>query len=315
LRRLRQEGAAIVYVTHRLDEVFELADRVTVLRNGRRIGTSATASLTRRELVRQIIGRDVDEAPVHRGDGGGAPVLELEDVVVERVGPVSLTVREGEIVGLVGLLGAGHEQIGRVVFGLLSPASGTVRLRGERLERGRIGAAIGRRVGFVSSKRAEESLAPTLTVRENLFLNPRLAGGRELRPVWPRAERAQAARAMEAFSVRPAGSADRVVTGLSGGNQQKVVLARWLRERRVLLVLEEPTMGVDVGAKLEIYGLLDASARQGTSVLVVSSDFEEVTRVCDRALVFSGGRVVAGIPRAELSVGRLTALALGSDPR
>jgi ribose transport system ATP-binding protein len=237
-------------------------------------------------------------------------VLRVKELVADGVGPVSLSVSRGEIVGLVGLIGAGHEQVGRAVFGLLRPRGGSLELEGRPLAPGRIGQAVRRRIGFVSSKRGEDSLAPTLTVRENLYLNPSLDGGRELRLVSPRRERARANALIGTFGVQPQSCGERLVTGLSGGNQQKVVLARWLESPRALLVLEEPTMGVDVGAKAEIYDLLARFAANGTAAVVVSSDFEEVTRICDRALVFSRGRVIAEIGREGLSVERLTSLAL-----
>jgi ribose transport system ATP-binding protein len=313
LRRLREAGTGIVYVTHRLDEVFALADRVTVLRNGRNVATLPARGLSRREVVRLITGHDLVERYVQARAARGDAVLRVDKLVADGVGPVSLSVNRGEIVGLVGLIGAGHEQVGRVVFGLLRSRRGSLELEGKPLAPGRTRQAVRRRIGFVSSRRGEESLAPTLTVRENLYLNPSLDGGRELRLVSRRRERARANALIRTFGVQPQSCGERLVTGLSGGNQQKVVLARWLESPRAMLVLEEPTMGVDVGAKVEIYDLLARSAVNGTAVLVVSSDFEEVTRICDRALVFSRGRVIAEIGRGALSVERLTSLAL-ADP-
>jgi ribose transport system ATP-binding protein len=312
LRRLRAEGIGIIYVTHRLDEVFRIADRVTVLRDGRRIWSGAVAETTPSALVQAIIGRRLDDLFEELPSPATGAVLVVRDLVARRVGPVSLRVGAGEILGLVGLRGAGHDVVGRTLFGDIRLESGQILLGGEPLHPAGPGAAIARRVGFVSSKRREESIAPSLAVRENLFMNPTLLGGGPLQPIHPARERAQAQRVLQRLSVRPPDTERPIIT-LSGGNQQKVVVSRWMEAGSRLLVLEEPTFGVDVGSKAEIYGLLRNALASGLAVLLVSSDFEEVAGLCHRALVFDRGRVTAELRRAELSVARLTEAATGAD--
>ena len=310
LDRLRQQGMGIVYVSHRLDEVFRVADRVTVLRDGRNVRTARVADITPDSLVTDIVGRALDTWAAPLMISSGEIVLDVEDLSVEGAGPVSLSVHAGEVLALVGLRGAGHDKVGRTVFGALPPDAGTIRVSGKVLTKAKPEQAMAAGVGFVSSKRAEESLAADLAMRENLFLNATITGHALLQPMRPAREAQAAHRLIQQFSIRP-DDPERPITTLSGGNQQKVVVARWLAAGVILLILEEPTIGVDVGSKAEIYALLQEALRIGMGVLLISSDFEEVDRLAHRALVFDRGKVVAEIDRAELSVGRLTRLASG----
>jgi ribose transport system ATP-binding protein len=230
--------------------------------------------------------------------------------VVESIGPVSFRARPGEILGLVGLRGAGHHAIGRAIFGALAPSSGTMALDGRTVAFDAPDAAMAAGIGFVSSKRGEESLAANMAVRENLFLNPVLTGHPLLRLMQPRDERRATGDLIRRFSIRP-NDGERPVATLSGGNQQKVVVARWLAAKVRLLVLEEPTIGVDVGSKAEIYALLQQALASGMAVLLISSDFEEIERVCHRALVFNRGRISAEVDRADLGTPLLTLLTSG----
>jgi ribose transport system ATP-binding protein len=237
-------------------------------------------------------------------------VFEVKDAVAERVGPVSFTVAAGETLGLVGLRGAGHHTIGRAIFGQIPLSSGHVLLDGEPIDPANSADAMSKKIGFVSSRRAEESLAASMVVRENVYMNPVATGKGVLAPIGRRGEYTDSKAVLDRFSVKPP-DPERVIATLSGGNQQKVVVARWMEAEVRLLVLEEPTIGVDVGSKAEIYHLLQQSLRKGLAVLLISSDFEEVERICHRALIFSRGHVVGEIPRNELTISRLTAYASG----
>jgi ribose transport system ATP-binding protein len=310
LRRLRANGIGIIYVTHRLDEIFRIADRATVLRDGRRVDTVAVGHTTPAELVRMIVGRSMSEAFVAPTAATSRVVLSVENAVAERVGPVSFTVAAGETLGLVGLRGAGHHTIGRAIFGSVPLAAGHVFLNGQRVDAADPAQAMRNRIGFVSSRRAEESIAANMAVRENLYMNPAAKGKGVLEPIGRRAETGEAQAALKRFSIKAEGP-EQLVATLSGGNQQKVVVARWMEAKVDLLVLEEPTIGVDVGSKSEIYHLLQESLQRGMAVLLISSDFEEVERVCHRALVFSRGRVVIEIPGDQLTVANLTTSAAG----
>ncbi|SDB54646.1 sugar ABC transporter ATP-binding protein [Bauldia litoralis] len=307
LQRLRGQGLGIIYVTHRLDEVFRIADTVTVLRDGKVVSSRPVGETTPQGLVMDIVGRGIEELfPAIRHDIGDV-VLAVEDLKSKSVGPVSFEVAAGEILGLVGLRSAGHDVVGRIIAGALPSRSGDIRLDGKRLTLDDSHDAIVEGIGFVSSKRTEESICAGLAVRENLFPDPDLAG---ISVIGTQRERQMATDALDTFDVRPRDT-ERPIATLSGGNQQKVVIARWLTVGRRVLVLEEPTTGVDVGAKAEIYRLLNEALSRKLAVLLVSSDFEEVAGLSDRALVFSRGQTVAEVPRADLSVERLTALASG----
>jgi len=309
LRRLRDDGLGLVYVSHRLDEIFEIADRVTVMRDGRVVEDGPLAATTPAEVITHIVGRKPVPPPPPSPPADRPPVLSLDGVVGERVGPASLSLRAGEVVGLVGLSGAGHVELGRTVLGVLPCHAGTISLGGRPYHPSDMAAAVRRGLGFVTSNRADEGLAMSLTLTENLLPNPALRGEKG----WRRngAEREQARRLVEQFGVRPP-NPDLPVSALSGGNQQKIILGRWLSTDAKVLVLEEPTAGVDVGAKHELYTLLDNALAQGVAVLLISTDFEEVVQVSHRALVFKDGLVVREIPRSALSVTSLVSYASGA---
>jgi ribose transport system ATP-binding protein len=311
LQRLKEQAVGMIFVTHRLDEVFRIADRVTVMRDGRRVMTARTSDADRDSLVGAIIGRAPDEVFVrdthHRA---GPVVVSFESVVAGTTGPCSFSVGAGEVVALVGLEGAGQNDISRLLVGDVELTGGAIRLNQSVYETPTARRAVGLGIGFVSAKRVAESLAVDRTIRENLFVNPSIPNRVAGAWISPAEERRDAAGLMRRFGVR-APDPETLVAALSGGNQQKVVLARWLSANRSLLVLEEPTAGVDVGAKAEIYRLLLDSLQHGCGVLLVSSDFEEVCGIAGRALVFYRGRIVAELRASELSMARLVRAATG----
>lgn len=311
ITRLRTQGVGMIYVSHRLDEVFQIADHVTVMRDGLTVCSQPVAQITPQELVLHIVGRPPTDVFVQALPASGRLMVQVDQLRVGAVGPVSFAVRAGEVLGLCGLRGAGQNEVGRALCGIERSTGGRVQIEGQPLRTRSPRAAIGQGIGFVSSKREEESLGTSLLVSENLFLNPALQARHLFQLRQRRAEMAQARAVAATFTVRPT-DPNRIITTLSGGNQQKVVLARWLSVGRRLLVLEEPTLGVDVGAKADIYALLNQSLAQGNAVILVSSDLEEVAGVCHRALIFNRGSITAEVPRAALSVNRLTALVGGA---
>ncbi len=308
LARLKEQGLGIVYVTHRLDEVFRFADRATVLRDGQVRATLEIRATSPRELMGHILGREMDALFGARKRQAGEIRLAVTELRSVHVGPCSFQVRSGEIIALVGLRGAGHDVVGRMLAGDIVPRDGRISLDGEELHLAHPGDAIAAGIGFVSSKRIEESMCMGLSLRENLYINPLTAG---LKAVGTAYERAAAGKALRFHDVRPP-EPERQIALLSGGNQQKVALARFLSIGRKVLILEEPTIGVDVGAKAEIYRLLERALDQGLSVVLVSSDFEEVAGLSDRILVFDRGRPHAELPAAGVSAAQLTALATGA---
>ncbi|WP_299968659.1 sugar ABC transporter ATP-binding protein [uncultured Roseobacter sp.] len=298
LRPLREQGVGMIYVSHRLDEIFQIADRVAVLRDGAMVGVRSIEHTTPEELVQKIVGRKTRET-VKSKDAPGAPVLKLRNFAVTGVDPVDLDLRHNEIVGFVGLRGAGHEAISRALFGL-EPFSGDVTLDGQTPDVSTPQKAMKAGVGLVAKDRTEESVAMSLTIRENTFLNPGGIGRKLLSLLSPRTEADQAAEIGHELGLSP-NDPSLAIEALSGGNQQKVVIGRWLATNRKLLMCEDPTAGVDVGAKSEIYALLNRALADGVGILLVSTDFEEIATVCHRAIVFSQGAIVE-----ELSGTRLT---------
>jgi ribose transport system ATP-binding protein len=311
LRRLRDDGLAIIYVSHRLDEVFQIADRVTVVRDGRVVLDAPLAGLTPGDVVTHIVGHQPVPPPPALQAAAQRMVVDVSELVGHRFGPVSLTVHAGEVVGLVGLSGAGHVELGRTLIGAQPRYAGTIDLFGRPYRPTTVAGAVARGIGFVTSNRQDEGLAMSLTVTENLLPNPAVRGARPWQFRRNRLERRQAQLLVEEFGVRPASSSLNVAA-LSGGNQQKVILGRWLSTDAKLLILEEPTAGVDVGAKREIYTLLDRALLRGVAVLLISTDFEEVAQVSHRAIVFKDGLIVRHIPLGSLTVKSLVAFASGA---
>lgn len=316
LRALRAQGMAILYVSHRLDEVMAISDRAAVMRDGRLVAVKTTTDTDQAELVRLIVGKPLSalvSAPpaVPPPAPQAEPVLSLQDAASGNAGPLSLAVHPGEVLGLVGLRGAGQESVSKALFGREPLSAGQMRLLG-RVQRFKTPAeAIRAGVAHVAAERLEENLAGAMSVLENLFPNPALHGDRGLDLRRRRREHDQARALIRRFDIQPPAPAAEVQQ-LSGGNQQKVVLARWFQLDKPLVVLEEPTAGVDVGAKQQIYTVLQARARQGTAIVVVSTDFEEVVTVCSRVLVFRNGHIAAELRGAEITVARLLSLAAGA---
>ncbi|WP_316763588.1 sugar ABC transporter ATP-binding protein [Streptomyces herbicida] len=315
LHALRDRGHGILYVTHRLDEVFEVADTFAVLRDGRLVSHGPLADHSAARLVHDIVGEEpTGFRPARlRADapraGAGKPavpaVLALDRVSTPGVGPVSLELAAGEALGLVGLTGAGHMDLGRAIAGARPFLDGRVLLVGRPYRPRNVADAVALGVGLVSADRQREGCAAELTVRENLLANPRAGGLSALRWISPRRERAIATALIDRYSVHPQDSETPIAT-LSGGNQQKVMIGRWLRSALRLLILEEPTASVDVGAKAAVYRLLHQALEAGLGALLISTDFEEVTHVCSRALVFVRGSVTAELSGAGLTVSGLT---------
>lgn len=298
LRPLKEKGVGMIYVSHRLDEIFKIADRVSVLRDGLMVGMRDVAHTTSEELVSLIVGRKTREISRPKIDAGKT-MLSVKGLKTGDVGPVDLNVYQGEIVGLVGLRGAGHEEISRCLFGELNH-EGKVDLDGQTPDLTSPRSAMKSGIGLVARDRVVESIAPSLSIRENAFINPEATGRSPLSFMTTRAEE-EATRKMGAGLGLSPNDPTLAIEALSGGNQQKVIVGRWLATNRKLLIAEDPTAGVDVGAKAEIYALLFEALSRGMGVLVVSTDFEEVANICHRAIVFSRGKVVNEIKGTALS--------------
>ena len=311
IRGLKARNVGMIYVSHRLDEIFRIADRVAVMRDGLKVGEMAVADTNAAELVSLIVGRS-DLELFKKAELKPGPVrARVDDLVTPAAGPVSFEVRTGELLGLVGLRGAGQEEVGRALFGAI-PHRGTVTLDGGTPDLSSTIAALKSGIGLVARDRAEESICPSLSIRENCFLNPGAAGRKLFSPLSPRREARLASELGARVGLRPNDPA-LAIEGLSGGNQQKVIVGRWLATGRKLLVAEDPTAGVDIGAKAEIYRLIAAALEAGLAVVVVSTDFEEVAHICHRALVFNRGRIIAELVGPALTTGGVITAASASE--
>lgn len=313
LRELRCQGMAMIYVSHRLDEVMAIADRAAVMRDGRLAAIRATAQTHEAELVDLIVGKALPGGATRLEPAArtGMPVLELDELASGNAGPVSLTVHAGEVLGLVGLRGAGQEAVSRALFGREPVVAGRLRVQGRDVTLRDPADAIAAGVAYVASERLDENLAGAMSVLENLFPNPALHGDRALDFKRRQREHGQALKLIQRFDVNPPAPAAEVQQ-LSGGNQQKVVLARWFHLDQPLVVLEEPTAGVDVGAKRQIYAVLRERAQAGRALVIVSTDFDEVATVCTRVLVFRDGLIAAELRGSDITVARLLAMAAGT---
>ncbi|HEY3162092.1 MAG TPA: sugar ABC transporter ATP-binding protein [Vicinamibacterales bacterium] len=311
LRRLRTRGVGMIYVSHRLDEVFEIADRMVILRDGRVVCERLVRDTTPEQCILLIVGREPSQVFRRPAQHEGAARLVFDGVTTDCAGPLDCRMRAGEVVGLVGLRGAGQESIARALFGVSPVTGGRILLDAEAVAPSSPREAIALGINLVCADRMAESVAPGLSIRENLFLNP-VAAGRTLTSYLDPADEARAASELgERIGLKP-NDPSLPIDWLSGGNQQKVAVGRWLHLDGRIYVFEDPTAGVDVGAKAEIYRLFDVALERGATILIVSTDFEEVAKVCHRALVFDRGHVVAEFSGDDLCVENLLAAASAS---
>jgi ribose transport system ATP-binding protein len=301
----------MIYVSHRLDEIFRIADRVAVLRDGRMVGQKPVSETTPDELVTMIIGRSSNDLFSKAATVAGEPIVKVRDLVCAGTSAVSFDIRKGELLGLAGLRGAGQELIGRALFGC-EAFSGSVTLHGEIPDLSSPRAAMASGVGLIARDRTEESVALSLSIRENTYINPGAIGRGLLSFLSPSREAANAYDIGLSVGLRP-NDPDMPVEALSGGNQQKVVVGRWLATGRRLLVAEDPTAGVDVGARADIYRLIARALEAGLAVVVVSTDFEEIAHICHRALVFSRGKIVSELTGDSLTTQAVITAASASE--
>ncbi|MEP6999175.1 MAG: sugar ABC transporter ATP-binding protein [bacterium] len=309
--RLKVRGVTCIYVSHRMPEIFALCDAVSVLRDGGHVATSSTKDLTEGRLVEMMIGRSLAEyIPVPRQAERGAEVLRAEKLTAPgHFQDVSLALHAGEVVGLAGLMGAGRSEVACALFGLEPLAGGEIFLRGTRVRIGDPQQAIRYGIGFVPEDRKRQGLVLSESAMRNASL-PTLGRLSRFSWIWRRRERSQTSALFEKLRVRTP-SLDAVVAGLSGGNQQKVVLAKWLAARPHVLILDEPTRGVDVGAKAEIHALIGELAAQGTAILVISSELPEILRLSERILVLREGTLVGEVRREDATQDGLLRLMAG----
>lgn len=303
-RRLRDEGRTIVFISHRLDEVRALCDRVTIFRDGTRIATDDIGNLSDADIIRLMIGRPLREYMHKARSQIGQVALKVEGLTLPGVfSDISFEVHRGEIVGLGGLVGAGRTDVARAIFGVAPAASGTVEIDGNRVAITDPSQAIALGLAFVPEDRAVAGIFRTLSVEQNISaaVPGRIAPAGFIRRT---VERALAQDAVKRLSIRLA-SLRQPIGELSGGNQQKAILARWLLTDPRVLVLDEPTRGIDIGVKAEFYDMIGELAASGRAILLISSELPELLALCDRILVMSEGRLTANLSRAEATQERI----------
>ncbi|HEY8497314.1 MAG TPA: sugar ABC transporter ATP-binding protein [Limnochordales bacterium] len=307
VRQLRDEGLAIVYISHRFKEVFEVADRITVLKDGRKVGTVDAADVTPDDLIRMMIGRPLDAyyPEYARPEDIGPPLLEIKGGGNDVLDDINLTVRAGEIVGVAGLQGSGRTELLRAIFGIQPFTRGTVRLRGQEVRIRSPLDAVRLRIGFLTENRKEEGLALLQPVRDNILLVHRA-----LRPLLAKANGAPSVAELAGQVDLRAAGLDQEVQYLSGGNQQKVVLAKWLAVDADVLLFSDPTRGIDVNAKASIHRLIRSLAQSGKAILMASSELPEIIGMSDRIVVMWDGRIHGELP-AGATEAEIMALATG----
>ncbi|WP_043529963.1 L-arabinose ABC transporter ATP-binding protein AraG [Litchfieldella xinjiangensis] len=311
VKRLRDEGRVVLYVTHRMEEVFEMCDAVTIFRDGQHIRTHDNLEqLDQDTLVSEMVGRDIEDVYGYRSRDHGDVMLELDGIEGKGLrAPVSFEVKRGEVFGLFGLVGAGRSELMRLVCGVETAKAGEVRFHGHARRFASPTEAIRAGIAMCPEDRKSQGIFPVASVADNLNISCRRFFKR-----WgvfrdPSRERANAEKYIQQLSIKTPGPRTPIGT-LSGGNQQKVILARWLSEEIDLFVMDEPTRGIDVGARRDIYTLLYDLADQGKSVVVISSDLAEVSSICDRIGVMRDGELIDIVPREEATQQRLLGLAL-----
>ena len=302
VERLKARGISIIYISHRMDEVYRIADRITILRDGRRLLTEKLADVTPEQIVEGIAGKKIEGQLTyrHRGhDTDVAPLLEVRNLTAgPRVRDVSFTLRPGEILGLAGLMGSGRTELARVLFGIDPVGSGEIHLRGRKVSIDSPRRAIEEGFALIPEDRRAQGLVLEHSVRENLLL-PMLDRTRKGMLLSSQAGKKLSSQLIERFAVKVA-NPQRPVRLLSGGNQQKVVLAKWLGTEPEVLILDEPTAGVDIGTKSEILDMIRGLADAGKAVIVISSEYPELLAVSDRILVLRDGTVAADLDRGDI---------------
>ncbi|QGM80032.1 sugar ABC transporter ATP-binding protein [Otariodibacter oris] len=314
LNHLRSEGMGMIYVTHRLDEVIAISDRILVMRDGFPVAEGKTKDYDVKGLVKAIVGEETrgrQRVPLPENT---PEILKLDSVTIGDTGPVSFSLHKGEMIALAGLRGAGQEEIGRLLFGLSHIDGGSIQLNNSPYVAHSPQDAIKKGISLVAGDRTKESLVMSMTTTENLFINPTLSGHSPLKRYSRKEEWKESWYKFQLFDIRPK-NLFIDVSALSGGNQQKIVVARWMHLNTPILILEDPTAGVDVGARAEIYDLLNKALGEGTAIIVISTDFEEIAHLCNRAIVFNRGEIAGELINEDVSFANLLALASDSKSK
>lgn len=310
IRKLRDKGVAIVYISHRMEELFEIGDRVTVLRDGRYVGTHKLSDISKDELVQMMVGRQLTQQYPKRSANIGEEVLRVENLAVKgKLNNISFSLRKGEVLGIAGLLGSGRTELARAIFGLERIASGSIHVKKKMRKIRSPQKAIDLGIGFLTEDRKMQGLVMLLSVKENISL-PSVARLSRFGVMNTAEETEAAQRFVNDLRIKTP-SLEQKVMFLSGGNQQKVVLSKWLCSHAEILIFDEPTRGVDVGAKVEIYELMNELTAKGVGIIMISSELPEILGMSDRILVMAQGTIAGQFLSAEANQEKILHCALG----
>ncbi|MCD6268173.1 MAG: sugar ABC transporter ATP-binding protein [Thermotogaceae bacterium] len=311
IKQLKEEGISLIYISHRLEEIFELCDNVLVLKDGKVVGERKVSETDENELIRMMVGREINKEIYDPSRKIGEELLRVENLRNYKLRGCTFSIKSGEIVGIYGLVGSGRTELARALFGADPVEEGRIYLYGKEVKIKTPRRAIKVGLGLLPEDRRREGLALKLSVKHNINL-----------PIYPKIgkigfvnlpkEKKNAERFVEVLSIKTP-SINQIVANLSGGNQQKVVVAKWLASKSKVFIMDEPTNGIDVGAKQEIYQLMNNLAREGAGVIFISSYMPELIGICDRILVMKDGMIVADVPRDEFSEEKILSLAIKSD--
>ena len=312
IRRLRSENKCVIYITHKMDEVFAISDEITVFRDGRYIGTYPTSEMTEMSLIRLMVARELNEMFPEKSHEAGETLLEVKNLTRHGVFEnVSFEVKAGEILGLAGLVGAGRTEVVESIFGVVPPDSGQVLIDGELLSKKGPMASIAKRIGLVTEDRKLSGLVLPMSVHDNIVLPSLKTFSNAFGLLSLKKASGAPSSYIESLRIKTY-SARQLVRDLSGGNQQKVILAKWLATKPRVMIFDEPTRGIDVGAKSEIYKLIVDMAAEGVAIILISSEMKEILGMCDRILVMRQGSAVAMVDRAEATQELLLSYATGA---
>ncbi|NBJ70304.1 MULTISPECIES: sugar ABC transporter ATP-binding protein [Clostridia] len=310
IKKLKADGVSIIYISHRMEEIFEICERITVLRDGQYIGTKVTHETSFAEIVKMMVGREIGERYPTRNHHVKETIFKVENLSLAKYFcDISFSVKKGEILGVAGLMGAGRSELMEAIFGFRKLDKGTVELNGKQLVIKHPSDAVKEGIGFITEDRKSKGLVIDASIKENIALT-NLKTLSKYGAINKRNERKQAKQLMKKLRVR-ATNEEQIVKSLSGGNQQKIVIAKWLAINPQVLILDEPTRGVDIGAKKEIYTIMNELSKEGVAIIVISSELPEVLGVSDRIMVMHEGKITAFIDREQANQETIMTAATG----
>ncbi len=310
IKNLKKEGVGIIYISHRLDEIFELADRVTVLRDGETVGTVNRAEMERGRIVSMMVGRELQDFYVRNNTPSDEVVFEAEHISGEKVIDSSFYVKKGEIVGFAGMVGSGRTELMRVIYGIDQKETGIIRINGKEVDIHDPVSAISSGIIYLPEDRKKEGLFLNMSVRYNSTITSLSAFIKNLR-----VDRKKEEQIAERFAapLRLKATQDQTVSSLSGGNQQKVLMGRWLNVAQKIIILDEPTRGIDVGAKADIYKILDELSAEGYAIVMVSSELQEIVGMCDRVYVMRDYQIAGSVEGDDITQVKIMEIAAGGS--